>query len=86
MPLVKVKQKHQITLPTIIREETGLSVGDWIDVKIEKGKVVLTPKSVIDRHIAEAMIDISEGRVYGPFSSAKDLTRSLRGGLKNRKA
>lgn len=77
MSLVKVKEKHQITLPSAIREEAGLNVGDWVEVKIEKGRVTLTPKSIIDRHIAEALKDIKAGRVYGPFNSAYKLIKSL---------
>ncbi len=77
MSLVKVKEKHQITLPSVIREEAGLAVGDWVEVAIEKGRVTLTPKSIVDRQIAEALADVKAGRVYGPFSSAKELVKSL---------
>lgn len=79
MSLVKVKEKHQITLPSAIREEAGLAVGDWVEVAIEKGRVTLTPKSIVDRQIAEALADVKAGRIYGPFSSAKELIRSLHG-------
>ena len=84
MSLVKVKEKHQITLPNVIREGIGLAVGDWVDVKIEKGRVTLTPKSIVDRHIAEALMYIEAGRVYGPFSSAQELIKSLHGGRKKK--
>ena len=70
-------------MPSVIRQGVGLTVGDWIDVKIEKGKVVLTPKSVVDRQIAEALEDVKMGRLYGPFSSAKELIKSLHSGAKN---
>ena len=85
MSLVKVKQKHQITLPSVIRAEVGLAVGDWVEAKVEKGRVVLTPKSIVDRRIVEALADVKAGRVYGPFSSAGDLTKSLRGRIKKNK-
>jgi hypothetical protein len=37
-----------------------------------------TPKSVVDRRIAESLADFKAGRSYGPFKSARDLVVSLR--------
>ena len=85
MSLVKIKQKHQIILPSVIRQEVDLAVGDWVDVKIEKGRVVLTPKSIVDRQMAEALEDVKAGRVYGPFSSAHQLIKSLNSGKGKKK-
>ena len=77
MPLVKVKTKYQVTLPAAVREKAGVAVGDVLEAKIEKGKITLTPKAIIDRGIAEALEDIRRGRTYGPFHSAKAMIRSL---------
>lgn len=77
MSLVKVKTKYQITLPHSVRQEAGVTVGDLLEVKIERGKITLTPKTVIDRRIAEGLEDIRAGRVYGPFRSPEELIRSL---------
>jgi len=50
----------------------------------------LTPKVFVDKQVekrlAEGLEDIKAGRVYGPFSSAKDMIRSLRGAQKSKKA
>jgi AbrB family looped-hinge helix DNA binding protein len=32
MPLAKVKQKGHVTIPAEIREDVGLSVGDYVEV------------------------------------------------------
>jgi AbrB family looped-hinge helix DNA binding protein len=77
VPLVKVKTKYQVTLPTAVRKQAGVEVGDVLEAQVEKGKITLTPKSVIDRGIADSLEDFKEGRVYGPFTSAKELVRSL---------
>ena len=77
MPVVKVKTKYQVTLPTGVRQRVGLKVGDLLEAKVERGKITLTPKAVISHGIAEGLEDIKNGRVYGPFSSAGDLLRSL---------
>jgi len=78
LPLVKVKTKYQVTLPTAIRRKAGLAVGDLLDAKIEGKKITLTPKSIIDRGLAESLEDFKKGRYYGPFDSAEDMIRSLR--------
>ena len=77
MPIVRVKTKYQVTLPTAIRVRAGIRVGDVLEAKVEKGKITLTPKSIVDRGIAEGLEDIKRGRVYGPFDSAEEMLRSL---------
>jgi AbrB family looped-hinge helix DNA binding protein len=82
MPLVKVKDRYQVTLPPSIRTEAGLAVGDLLEARVEGKKITLTPKAVADRHVetrlAESFADYRKGRVAGPFTSAKDAVRALR--------
>jgi len=84
MSLVKVKTKGQVTLPYSIRERAGLSVGDLLEAKLEKGKITLTPKSLIDRRIEEGLEDIRRGSTYGPFDSADEMIESLQRNIKDR--
>ena len=49
MPLVKVKEKFQITLPVEIREQLRLGVGDLLEATIQGQTIVLKPKDVVDR-------------------------------------
>ena len=85
MSLVRVKTKGQVTLPSTLREKAGLNVGDLLEAKLEKGgKITLTPKTLVDRRIDEALTDISKGRTYGPFDSADAMVASLKGQLKHR--
>jgi len=72
MAIVRVKTKYQVTLPTAVRERAGVNVGDVLEATVEEGKITLTPKSTVDRGIAEGLEDIRAGRVYGPFNSADD--------------
>ncbi len=85
MPLVRVKTKYQVTLPARIREQVGLRIGDLLEAKVEKGKITLAPKAVIDRGIAESIEDYRQGRSYGPFESSEDMLKSLRANIKRRK-
>lgn len=77
MPVVKIKTRFQVTLPTGVRQRVGLKVGDLLEAKVERGKITLTPKAAISPGIAEGLEDIKKGLVYGPFSSAEALLRSL---------
>ena len=47
--IVRVHRKGQMTLPSAMRVAMGIGDGDLIEVTITRGKIVLTPKSVIDR-------------------------------------
>ena len=84
MSTVKLKLKGQMTLPVAIRERAGLNVGDLLRVAFERGKITLTPQSLIDREIAEGLADIKRGRVHGPFSNADDAIRFLHQHTKRR--
>jgi AbrB family looped-hinge helix DNA binding protein len=78
MPLVKVKPKYQVTLPTKVREQIGLDVGDILEAKVERGKITLTPQALIDRRIAEGLEDIRKGREHGPYSSVAEALAAFR--------
>ena len=78
MPLVRVKTKYQVTLPAAVRRQVRVGVGDILEAKVEKGKITLTPKSLVDREIAEGLDDFKRGRFIGPFKSAKEGIRALR--------
>jgi AbrB family looped-hinge helix DNA binding protein len=84
MSLVKVNIKGQVTLPSALRERAGLDVGDVLEVKLEKGKITLTPQSLVDQHLEEGLEDIRKGRTYGPFDTADDMIASLRRNIKAR--
>ena len=49
MPLVTVKQKFQVTIPAKIRDHIHLEEGDTLEVVAEGGRIVLTPKVLVDR-------------------------------------
>ncbi len=77
MPLARVKQKGQVTIPANIREELGLHEGDYVEVTTEGSRVVLTPQEIAPRHpaidaaLAEGLADIQAGRVSPAFKDMK---------------
>ena len=49
MALVTVKNKYQVVIPQAIREKLGISRGDLLEAKVERGRLTYSPKAVIDR-------------------------------------
>jgi AbrB family looped-hinge helix DNA binding protein len=47
--LVKIHRKGQMTLPVKLRSLAGISEGDLVEAAFQRGKIVITPKIVIDR-------------------------------------
>lgn len=46
---VKIQHKGQVTIPTRLRNQAGLSKGDLVEFSFQQGKIVITPKVIIDR-------------------------------------
>jgi AbrB family looped-hinge helix DNA binding protein len=79
MAIVTVKNKYQVVIPQSVRDQVGVNVGDLLEATVEKGKITLTPKSLVDRAIAEGLEDVRKGRVYGPFDSVDEMLASMKG-------
>jgi AbrB family looped-hinge helix DNA binding protein len=71
---MKVRPKGQITLPDAVRRAARLSEGDYLEVSVEDGTIIMRPKKLIDADQAwfwtaewqrgerEASDDIARGR------------------------
>jgi bifunctional DNA-binding transcriptional regulator/antitoxin component of YhaV-PrlF toxin-antitoxin module len=77
MELVAVKTKFQVVIPQSIRKRARLDVGDLLEASFEHGKITFTPKTVVDRYIAEGMEDLAQGRTHGPYDSAAEAIVAL---------
>jgi len=86
--VMQIRHNFQITLPAFVRKKLKLKVGDILETDIKEGKVIITPKRVIDASQAwfwsegwqevekEARADIRLGRVK-KSKSAGDLIKDL---------
>lgn len=73
--LIKVTRNGQITIPAEIRRELGIREGDYMEVTLKEGVIVISPAQVVDKSQAyfwserwqqeerEAEEDIEAGRV-----------------------
>ncbi|HUT43212.1 MAG TPA: AbrB/MazE/SpoVT family DNA-binding domain-containing protein [Desulfobacterales bacterium] len=89
MPLVKIKEHYQITLPNSLRKNLDIAIGDYMELENKEGEIVLRPVKLVrpeqeyfytkewQKGETEADKDIAEGRVAGPFSSVNDLSSEL---------
>jgi AbrB family looped-hinge helix DNA binding protein len=82
MPIVTVKNKYQIVIPQRLREEVGIAIGDILEAKAEKGRIIFQPKALVDRGIAESIEEFKAGRAYGPFETHKEFLATLHKGAK----
>jgi AbrB family looped-hinge helix DNA binding protein len=90
IPLPRVGERYQVTIPKEARQAIGLKAGDLVEARPGRGCIILYPKTVIDRvdvdkRLAEAEADVKAGRVHGPFASVPALVKSLRGAQPTKK-
>ncbi len=65
--LVKVSSKGLLTLPKSIRDRLNINVGDYLDVTIETGRVILQKVEIIPKKIDWE----NEDRVWKEYSEKK---------------
>jgi len=90
---VKIGLSRQVVIPKKIHDELGLIPGDYLEVKIREGTVVMTPQALIGKHfkadlekrLAESFEDFRKGRTYGPFATTKEAIAALHAYSKKRK-
>lgn len=91
LPIVKLGRSRQVVIPKKIHDRLGLASGDYLEVELKDNQMLLTPKTLVDKHpeiearLREAEEDVKAGRVYGPFRSVKEMTFSLHEGIERSK-
>jgi AbrB family looped-hinge helix DNA binding protein len=74
---VKIGVSRQVVIPKRLHDRLGLAPGDYLEVELEGDRLVMTPKALIEKRLAEGLDDIQEGRVRGPFRTVSALLNSL---------
>lgn len=91
MPLVKVGSKHQVVIPKDVRTKMGVKPGDYVEISFNRNQAVIKRKKVVDDFpytdeplgpetqaaLRQALKDVAEGRVYGPFKTAEEVQAHL---------
>ena len=84
MPTVKIGASRQVVIPKKIHDQLGLAPGDYLEVDIQQGKVVFTPKRLVDKHLEEGLKDYETGRFIGPFDTVESAVQALRRAAESR--
>ena len=98
----KIQNKGQVTIPTALRRQAGLSKGDLVNFAFKRGQIVITPTLVIDRSkfptadedytpaqrkIIDVHLAAAEiGPFHGPFNTADEMIAHMKAELKKRAA
>jgi AbrB family looped-hinge helix DNA binding protein len=89
MPLIKVKQNYQITIPNRLRKNLNIAVGDYLEVEKQDGDLVLKPVKLVrseqayfytkewQKGEAQADRDLKKGDVLGPYDKLDDALKAL---------
>jgi len=78
MHAVKLGVSRQVAIPKKLHDQLGLSPGDYLEIEVQDNRIILTPKQLVDRRLAEAEEDVRKGRVHGPYSTAASAVKALR--------
>lgn len=76
MPIVKIMQHGQITIPKKLREALGLKRGDLAEAEIEGARIVITPKSLVeDKALQELKAVLKEVHAKNKGVSEEEVVR-----------
>jgi len=75
--IVKIGTSRQVAIPKQMYDQLRLDAGDYLEVEVEKDRIVLTPKVFIEKRLVEGLQDVKEGKGIGPFSSGKKSMKAL---------
>jgi len=88
MPLVQIRGKAQITLPSQVRKALDVKEGDYLEVTVEGNRIVLVPQVLVEKvppvtlsvkdeqMLKEALKEVKEGKVKG-FQEVEELIDDL---------
>ncbi len=84
MPLIKVKEKYQVTIPATIRKELSLKIGDVLEAELDGDQIVMKPKMVTDKSDSwEKLFEVlnrvhSQNSQFKPEEIERDVLEAIR--------
>ena len=90
---VTVKNKTPLVVPSAVQRRAGLGQRDELEFRVSGGVITITAKPpVADEYTAEErraidarLSEARKGPYYGPFSTADEAVKFLRGEIRARK-
>jgi AbrB family looped-hinge helix DNA binding protein len=62
MNVVKVLRHGQITLPKTLREELDIREGDILEIELERSRLILKTKILVDKEGSEQVAQLPDSR------------------------
>ena len=90
MTLARIKRNYQITIPSSLRRQYNISVGDYMEIEKKQGGLIIKPVKIVhpdqeyfytkewQKEEAEVDKEIANGDVVGPFDNIKDALKALK--------
>jgi len=83
MPIVKVRENFQITLPAAIRKRFKIAVGDYVEAEGTKEGIMRSEEAWFyteewQKGEREADEAIAKGEAVGPFENIRDALKALK--------
>ncbi len=78
MAAVRVGASGEVVIPKKLQGRLGLVPGDYLEIEVRDSQLILTPKTALEKRLAQGLEDIKKGRVLGPFKTAKEALRALK--------
>jgi len=71
MPLVQIREKAQITLPSQVRKALDVKEGDYLEVTVEGNRIVLVPQILIEKASPVTLSKKGERMLGGALEEVK---------------
>lgn len=60
MKAIKVGSNRQVAIPKIMYDALDIRPGDYLEVELQKGRLILTPKTLVDRNLENVLSKATE--------------------------
>ncbi len=60
MPIMKIMENGQVTIPKKIRDELGLKKGDLVEAERKDGQILITPKILIGDRAFQKVLTVMD--------------------------
>ena len=70
--IVKIGVSRQVAIPKKLHDQLGLAPGDYLQVELEGDRLILTPKALVEKRLAEGL-----DRLWGTAHAQEQLARAL---------
>lgn len=73
MPMITLGEEGRLTVPGVLRRELHLTPGDILEATVDRGRLVMVPKEIIDKGVlVEKMWHAFSELIQGRFAEMSE--------------